>query len=117
LSNIPDGWTDDMTIVVPTGRSLDDVVDYVLQSTIRGVSPAKMVAQLSVEFGLTQADAELALDRTYGGVVRAATGQKSNCPTRDKDPVAWLSFQKCLTQPDLIAAIYPQFARQTRKPL
>jgi hypothetical protein len=29
--------------------------------------------------------------------------------------VAWASFQKCLTQPDLIAAIYPQFARQTRK--
>jgi len=54
LSNIPDGWTDDMTIVVPTGRSLDDVVDYVLQSTIRGVSPTKMVEQLSVEFGLTQ---------------------------------------------------------------
>jgi hypothetical protein len=77
LLNIPEGWTDDITIVVPTGRSLDDVVDYVLQSTIRGVSPTKMVEQLSVEFGLTQSDAELALDRTYGGGVRAGTGQKA----------------------------------------
>ena len=29
-----------MTIVVPTGRSLDDIVDYVLQATTRRENPS-----------------------------------------------------------------------------
>jgi hypothetical protein len=35
MNKVPEGWTDDMTIAVPTGRSLDDIVDYVLQAAIR----------------------------------------------------------------------------------
>lgn len=116
LSNLPDGWTDDMNIAMAPGGSLEELVDYVLQSTVRRDAKATMVQHLSVEFGLTPADAELALDRVYGGVVRAATGQMANCPAKDRDPVAWVSFQKCLKQRDLIAAIYPQFAKPPRKP-
>ena len=40
---------------------------------MRRDAKATMVQHLSDEFRLTPADAELALDRTYGGVVRAAT--------------------------------------------
>src|SRR5215510_7225640 len=107
MNKLPEGWTDDMTIAVPTGRSLDDVVDYCLQATIRKETTEKMFQHLTTEFGLTQRDAELALDRTCGGVVRAATGPQDNCPAREKDPMAWLSFQRCLKQPELIGAIYP----------
>jgi hypothetical protein len=116
MNNVPEGWTDDMTIVVPTGRSVDDIVDYVLQATIRRETPSNMVRHLSTEFGLTQGDAELALDRTCAGVVRAATGRRDNCPPKEKDPMAWLSFQRCLKQPELIGALYPQFARPSQKP-
>jgi len=116
MNNIPEGWTDDMTIVVPTGRSLDDIVDYVLQATIRQETPSNMVRHLTMEFGLTQSDAELALDRACGGVVRAATGRQDNCPSKEKDPMAWLSFQRCLKQPALIGAIFPWFARLHEKP-
>ena len=35
MNKAPERWTDDMTIVVPNGRSLDDLVEYVLKSTIR----------------------------------------------------------------------------------
>ena len=115
MKKIPEGWTDDMTIAVPAGRSLDDVVDYCLQATIRKEAPEKMVQYLTAEFGLAKSDAELALDRTCGGVVRAATGRQDNCPAREKDPMAWLSFQRCLKQPELIAAIYPQFAGLSEK--
>lgn len=115
MNKVPEGWTDDMTIVVPTGRSLDELVDYVLQSTIRRETQTKMIQYLTEEFGLTQGDAALALDRTYGGVVRAATGQRKNCPAKEKDPLAWLSFHRCLKQPELIGAIYPQFAKPTRR--
>ena len=104
-----------MTIAVPAGRSLDEVVDYCLQATIRKETPEKIVQHLTTEFGLTQSDAELALDRTCGGVVRAATGRQDNCPARKKDPMAWLSFQRCQKQPDLIGAIYPRFVRPPEK--
>ena len=53
-----------MTTVVPIGRSLDDIVDYVLQATIRWENPSNMVQHLTTVFGLTQGDAELALDRS-----------------------------------------------------
>lgn len=66
MNKLPEGWTDDMTIVVPTGRSLDDIVDYVLRATIRRETPDNMVRHLVEEFGLTQSDAELAWDRTCG---------------------------------------------------
>lgn len=117
MNEIPEGWTDDLTIAVPTGRSLDEVVDYCLQATIRKETPEKMVQHLMAQFGLTQSDAELALDRSCGGVVRAATRSQDNCPARDKDPMAWLSFQRCMKQPELIEAIYPKFASPSEKEL
>lgn len=116
MNNVPEGWTDDMTIVVPTGRRIDDIVDYVLQATIRRETPSNTVRHLIQEFGLTQSDAQLALDRTCGGVVRAATGRQENCPAKEKDPLAWLSFQRCMKHPELIGAIYPQFVKPTQKP-
>lgn len=115
LSNLPEGWTDDMNIALAPGRSLEELVDWVLECNVRRDKPTVIVQQLIEKFGLTQADAELALDRACGGVVRAATGRADNCPPKDKDPVAWLSYQKCLKRPDLIAAIYPKFAKPPRK--
>jgi hypothetical protein len=84
LSNLPEGWTDDMNIAVAASRSLEELVEYILQSTVRRDAKATMLQHLSNEFGLNPADAELALDRAYGGVVRAATGQTANCPIRTK---------------------------------
>ena len=105
-----------MNIALGNGHSLEELVEYVLQSTPRSDAKAATAEHLSQKFGLSAVDAELALDRVYGGVLRAATGQTANCPAKDKDPVAWVSFHKCLKQPELIAAIYPQFAKPQRKP-
>jgi hypothetical protein len=104
-----------MTIVVPTDHSLDDIVDYVLQAMIRQATPTNMVQHLTKEFGLTQGGAELALDRTCGGVVRAATRRHENCPSKEKDPMTCLSFQRCLKQPELIEAIYPHFTKSSKE--
>lgn len=105
-----------MNIALAPGRSLEELVDWVLECNVRRDKPTVIVQQLIDKFGLTQADAELALDRTCGGVVRAATGRADNCPPKDKDLVAWFSYQKCMKRPDLIAAIYPKFAEPRRKP-
>lgn len=32
MPNLPKDWTDDMNIVVSAGRSLEELVDYVLES-------------------------------------------------------------------------------------
>ena len=99
MSNLPEGWTDDMNIPLTDDLSLEKLVDYVFESTIRRDPPPTIVQNLSERFGLIQADAELALDRACGGAVRAATGRADNCPAKDKDPVAWFSYQKCINNP------------------
>ena len=111
MSNLPEGWTDDLNIVIAEGRTADELADFVLQAATRHETTATMGQVLMKDFGLSQGDAELALDRVFGGVVRAATGAAANSPAKEKDPIAWASYQKCLKAPHLIAAIYPQFAK------
>jgi hypothetical protein len=111
---IPDGWTDDMNIQIGPGHTLDQLVDSILHAAMRRDDASKTVAALVEDFGVSEEDAALALDRACGGVVRAATGNPHNCPDKDKDPIAWLSYHRCLREPNIIAAIYPQFASTNR---
>jgi hypothetical protein len=108
---IPEGFTDDMSIVLPDGLTADDVVEIILRAESTGVAFESTVATL-VARGLTEDDAMLAHDRALGGVVRAATGNAANEPVRSKDPVAWASFHRCLDEPALIAAIRPGLANR-----
>ena len=110
MSNISEGWTDDLTIQVAPGRTLDELVEFVLQAEARKVASASTVAELVTQFGLSQDDAELAWDRSLGGLVRAATGNPANCPDEQNDPVAWISYHRSLREPALIAAIRPRYA-------
>lgn len=104
MSNLPQGWTDEMNISVGAEHILHEVVEYIFVAAVRHDTPAEITRHLCNNFGLTQADAELALDRFHGGVVRAATGRADNCPVKENDPIAWMSFQKCSKAPNLIAA-------------
>jgi hypothetical protein len=110
-----EGWTDDFNFPMASGRTVEELVDYVLQAAIQRYTNSTVIQKLISDFGLTEADAGFALDRALGGVVRAATVRASNCPAKEKDPVAWSSFQRCIKSPDLIAAIYPQFSRRVHK--
>lgn len=104
------GWTDDLTIPLPPGRVVTELVDVVLRSALRAESAQEIDRLLAAEFGLSADDAELARDRCFGGLVRAATRNPLNCPKRDKDPVAWESFQRGTRDPSLVASIYPDLA-------
>ncbi len=108
MAERPDGWTDDLTIHVCPPLTLDELVEFVLQAEVRQVPSDATTAELVTRFGLSDEDAALAWDRALGGLVRAATGNPVNCPVREKDPVAWISYQRCLREPSLIAAIRPQ---------
>jgi hypothetical protein len=109
MAELPEGWTDDLTINVCLPRTLEELVEFVLQAEASRAPSDSTVAELVTRFGLSDEDAGLAWDRTLGGLVRAATGNPANCPVREKDPVAWISYQRCLREPALIAAIRPQY--------
>lgn len=110
MTELPEGWTDDMTIPLPPGRTTAEVVEFVLQLALRGTPDRETERLLAAEFLLSADDAALARDRSFGGLVRAATGNPANCPAKDKDPVAWESFQRGSRDPTLVARIYPKFA-------
>lgn len=110
---LPAGWTDDMNIQVGPGQTLDQLVDFVLHATMRRDDSSTIIASLIKDFGLSEEDAALALDRACGGVVRAATGNPQNCPNQQKDPIAWLSYQRCLREPSIIPAVWPQYSAKT----
>lgn len=107
MSHIPEGWTDDMSIEVTAGHTLDALVEHILQAEIQKIPHENTVAYVMHEFALSEDDAELAWDRTLGGLVRAASKNDANCPSREKDPVAWISYHRCRQEPALITAIRP----------
>lgn len=104
------GWSDDLTIPLPPGRSVADLVELVLRETLAGTPEDDVNRRLATGFGLSADDAEFARDRVLGGLVRAASGNPLNCPRRDQDPVAWESFQRGTADPSLLSRVYPQFA-------
>ena len=107
---IPEGWTDDMSIAIPGGQTVGQLVDRTLALLLSGAPRRDAVGALVAEFGLPEADAELAVDRTLGGVVRAATRNEANRPDRTKDPVAWESFQRAASDRSIIARLRPEYA-------
>jgi hypothetical protein len=83
-------------------KTLEDLVEFILQAEARKVRSDETISELITRFGPSKEDAELAWDRTLGGLVRAATGNQINCPEREKDPVAGISYQACLREPAVI---------------
>jgi hypothetical protein len=99
-----------MTIPLPPGLRVEDVVDLVFSSARQDVPYEDVLGRL-VAVGLSREDAALAYDRALGGLVRAATRNPSNEPSTQKDPIAHASYVRCMREPSLIAAIRPDWAQ------
>lgn len=104
MQDAPEGWTDDLSITLPSSVTINDVVDVVLRSESDRVPLERIVAEL-VSSGLSEEDAHVAHDRALGGLMRGATRSAGNAPSREKDPVAWASYQRCSREPDLVKTI------------
>jgi hypothetical protein len=89
---LPDGWTDDMNVTIRSDRTLLDLARTVMERVADFNGGPEMVPAVAREFGMSEADAVLAFDRVQGGIIRALTGRRDNCPERDNDPLAWHSF-------------------------
>jgi hypothetical protein len=101
---IPEGWTDDMSIAPPDGVSVEQVVDLILDRMKAGAAPTETHKELR-SLGLSCEDADLAQDRVMGGLVRAATISPENEPRREKDLVAWVSYHRGRRDAELIALV------------
>ena len=73
-----------MSIVASSGRSLDELVDYVLDCMKRRDARTVIIQHLSENFGLTKTEADLVLDRVCSSVARAATGGTDNSPAKKR---------------------------------
>jgi hypothetical protein len=111
MTTIPEGWTDDMTVPLPLGRTVNDLVEFVIQSALSGTPDVQTEQALVTTFEISPEDAALVRDRVFGGIVRAATGNTANRPDPAKEPFACGSYDRATQEPSIIAAIYPQFAR------
>jgi len=108
--SIPVGWTADLSITLPPTLTIDRIVDVVFRAERDKIPRRATVAEL-VALGLTEDDAHLAFDRALGGIVRAAARHPSNVPARDKDPVAWASYERCMSEPNLPESTRPRFGK------
>ena len=91
--SIPEGWTDDMSVDIKTGKTNKELSDSLIKALDQRFSFEKMISICINEFGLSEGDADLAIDRVQGGIIRAITCNEANRPDKDKDPLAWYSFQ------------------------
>lgn len=109
---LPEGLTDDMNIALPAERTLGEVVSLIISMSMGKSEQDETQEALVGTIGLSRDDAALAWDRVHGGIVRASTGNEANCPSKDKDPLAWLSFHRAIADNAIIARIYPQHAEE-----
>lgn len=93
-------WTDDMSVALPPGRAISDLVTYTVTLSERGRSGLELETAVAREFSLSDDDAALAVDRVFGGITRAATRNEANRPDPVKDPVAFESYRQAMERSD-----------------
>jgi hypothetical protein len=113
VTEIPEGWTDDMNIPLPEGVTSAKVAEFVVSSAAAGESHDARIEKLR-SWGLSLDDAEHACDRALGGAFRAGTSSPANEPSAQKDPIAHSSYHRCRANRTLISAIFPKEFPPTR---
>ena len=105
-ASAPPGWTFDCSIALPPGGTVEDVVELVLTCRRQPLGYDTTVAQLKA-FGLSNEDAEVAIERVQGGLVRAATSDPGNEPDPAMDPLAYASYHRALGDRSLTSLATP----------
>jgi hypothetical protein len=99
-------WTTDMSIVLGAGTTAE-LVDFIIAAGLAGTDPQQTHADIQARYKISPADAELAIDRTYGGVFRAKTRNAQNKPDRTDDPIAFESYERAQRDAAIIRKLYP----------
>ncbi|MET1255316.1 hypothetical protein [Aliikangiella maris] len=91
---LPEGWTDDMSVEIIEGKTEEQLTFALMDSLRKSDSYESMIRMCVSDYGLVEDDADLAIDRVQGGIVRALTGLIDNRPDATKDPLAHCSFNE-----------------------
>jgi len=95
-----------VTISLPAGITYEDIVGYILGEARNNPDYKIIVDHLCGQFGLEHSEADRAVDRTLGGIVRAAFRRPDLSPDLAADPIAWHSFQKASENPAIVDEIF-----------
>ncbi len=87
-------WTTDMTFPVGNGLDQNDVAKHIKTAFLNSVDFHDLHEDLVTTFAIKRGDADLAIDRATGGVVRALTAIRSNKPDAKEDPIAYFMFRE-----------------------
>jgi hypothetical protein len=115
MSNIPEGWTDDMSVPLPSETSVDDVAKFVMEASFLGKNEEDIINELVSTHGISFEDGDLILDRIFGGIFRASTNNSLNRPNAQKDPFAYSSYDMAIKNREIIAFFYPERVQEGEK--
>ncbi|WP_332644119.1 hypothetical protein [Aeromicrobium sp.] len=93
-------WTDDLTVSLPSNRDVAEVVTFTLELSERGIAGLELQQAVAAEFSLSSDDSAVAVDRVFGGITRAATGNVANRPDPTRDPIAFESYLRSVERPE-----------------
>lgn len=97
-----------MTIVLGSGTVVE-LVDFIIKAGLAGADPQQTFGEIQMRFRISPEDAELAMDRTYGGIVRAKTKSPNNRPDRETDPIAFESYDRARRDETIIQRLEESF--------
>lgn len=83
-----------MTFPVGNGFGQKDVAELIKQALPNGMEFSDLHRKLIETCELDSADADLAIDRAIGGIVRALSTNKANRPDPRQDPIAHHLFNE-----------------------
>lgn len=113
MSDIPEGWTDDLSVPLPIGTSVEEVTQFVIDESRSKKSWNKISNSLVSIYDVSSEDADLILDRVHGGISRASTNLSENKPDALKDPFAFSSYNMAMNNKELIAFFYPDRVKKS----
>lgn len=115
MSNIPEGWTDDLSIQIPTNTSIEKLTKFVIEEAFKGQNSETIANELISKYEIPTEDAYLILDRVFGGITRAATNNSLNRPNPNKDPFANSSYEMAINDKEIISFFFPSSKQKIQK--
>jgi hypothetical protein len=112
-------FTDDLRVHIKNGftheelaREIFNLIEANIENPLSDLEIAKKAQN---KFGLSEEDSAFAVERVYGGIFRGITRNNFNKPNKNKDPLAYFSFNTVMDSYKIKTDWWNIFARKTLK--
>lgn len=107
-------WVDEkvfrFAVPLPDGMSHSDLAALIVDHAIVHPDLDTLQLEISISFLISEQDALTAIDRTLGGICRAATLWPPACPDPGIDPVAAAAFVLASNDHTILDSVYPDWS-------